>query len=574
MRYLELAELYQRLEATTKRLEKTRLIAEFLRKKKDIEKVVLLLQGRVFPTYDEAKLGVAAKLAIKAINVATGISAEEIEQEWKQSGDLGLVAEKLVAGKQQSTLFSGELTVAKVFANLRKLPTIEGSGSVDRKIGVIAELLTSAQPLEARYIMRSVLEELRVGVGDSAIRDAIMWAYFGDELSLKVGEKMEVGERDKYNEYVEGVQHAFDVCNDWGAVALSAQLGLKELHSLGVEIGNPIKVQNPLKVSSVAEGLAAVGKPAQLERKYDGFRMQVHKKGKQIMIFTRRLENVTKQFPEIVEFIKQVKGEDFILDGEAVGFDPKTGKYRSFQFISQRIRRKYGIEKMAEELPVELNIFDILEYNGKSLIAKPLSERRALLEQIVKPLPRKIVLAKRLVTGDENLAEAFYQEALSEGFEGIMMKAVGVEYKPGKRVGYWVKLKPSVDCFDLVIVEAEYGEGKRSGWLTSYTLACMDDGNILGIGKSSTGLKEKRSEGLSFEEMTELLKPLIVSEKGRSVKVKPEIILEVGYQEIQKSPTYGSGFALRFPTVVRLREDKGLEDVSTLEMVKKAFEKK
>ncbi len=579
MRYLELAEFYDHLGKTSKRLEKTFYVAELLKKtdSAELDKILLLLKGRVFPDYDDAKLGVASKLVVKAISSATGIDQDSVEKEWKKTGDLGKVAENLVGKKKQVTLFSSELSVKKVFDNLRQLPDIEGQKSVDRKIGLISELLTSAKPLEARYIIRTLLEEMRVGVGEGVLREAIVLAYFGKELGIRasletMGEKIE--DREEYNKYVNAVQSAFDVSNDFAAVARAAKEGgLKGLSKINMAIGQPIKVMLAQKTKDIEDGFAQVGRPAQVEYKYDGFRVQVHRKGNLIKLFTRRLEDVTAQFPEIAEYTKaQIGGDDYIVDGEVVGYDPKSKKYLPFQSISQRIKRKYDIEKMAKELPVELHLFDVLFWDGKPSIGKPLRERRAILEKAVRQAPTKLVLAKALVTSDEREVERFYREALENSQEGIMFKALEAPYKPGSRVGYMLKLKPVMESLDLMIVGAEWGEGKRSGWLTSYTLACTDEeGELVEIGKSSTGLKEKREEGLSFEEMTELLKPLILEEKGKEVKVKPKIVIEISYQEIQKSPTYESGYALRFPTVVRLREDRGRDDISTLEQVEEFY---
>ena len=334
-------------------------------------------------------------------------------------------------------------------------------------------------------------------------------------------------------------------------------------------VGRPVKVMLALKVKDVREGFERCGKPAEFEYKLDGFRIQAHKNGKEIILFTRRLENVTKQFPEVVEFIKKnVKGDEFIIDSEAVGYSQKTGKYLPFQSISQRIKRKYDIEDMAEKFPVELNIFDILYYNGKNLLNEGFVKRRELLEKIVKQEKRKIILAKKFVTDDEKEVEKFYKEAINSGNEGLMIKKLDSPYKPGARVGHMVKLKPTLENLDLVIVGAEWGTGKRATWLSSFTLACVDDdGNFLEIGKVGTGIKEKEEEGVSFKQLTEELKPLITNQKGREVKTKPKVVVEVTYGEIQKSPTYSSGYALRFPRVVKLRLDRGPDECSTLNMV-------
>jgi len=291
------------------------------------------------------------------------------------------------------------------------------------------------------------------------------------------------------------------------------------------------------------------------------------------------------QFPEIVEYVdSHVAGDSFMLDAEAVGFDAKTKKYTEFQAISQRIRRKYGIEEMRNSFPIELAVFDIIYYNGDSLIERPFKERRALIEKIVRQEKFKIVLSEQIVTDDDAEVEVFYEKALNDNQEGLMGKSLVAPYKPGARIGHAVKLKPEDNDFDLVITGAEWGTGKRAGWLTSFDISCrnssevggrrsevgdlVDKGEFLEIGKVSTGLKEKPEEGLSFGEMTDMLEKLVVKVDGRHIKVKPEIVVTVKYQDIQKSPTYSSGYALRFPRITRLREDRGVSDIATVGEVK------
>lgn len=579
MEYSKLVEVYGELDSTTKRLEKTHIISEFIKKvdADELPVVMLLLEGRIFPSYDQRDTGVASRLVLKALNTASGIPAERIGNEWKKTGDLGIVAENLIKGKKQITLHCRSLSVAKVFENLRKLAELEGQGTVERKLQLIAELLTSSKPEEAKYIIRTVLGNMRIGVGEGAMRDAIVWAFFGKEIGFSYDKKennFDVDERENYNIYASAVQHAYDVTNDFGPVAKTAKLkGLKGLEELELAVGIPIKVMLALKAETIEEAFETVGKPAAAEFKYDGFRIQAHKSNGEIKLFTRRLEDVTNQFPDVVNYIKNhVKGNNFIIDSEAVGLDKKTGKYLPFQNISQRIKRKYGIEQMAKDLPVELNIFDIIYYNGKSLLHTEFRKRREILEKIVKEEQGKIVLSRMIVTESKKEVEEFFKKSMKAGNEGLMLKALDALYKPGARVGYMLKFKAIMDTLDLVIAKAEWGEGKRSNWLSSYTLACYNDGEFLEVGKVSTGLKEKKEEGLSFEEMTKLLKPLILEEKGKEAVVKPKIVLEVGYEEIQKSPTYSSGFALRFPRVVGLRDDRKAEDASTLELVKKFYE--
>ena len=301
-------------------------------------------------------------------------------------------------------------------------------------------------------------------------------------------------------------------------------------------------------------------------------RMQIHKNNDEIKIFTRRLENITNQFPEVVDNVKKyVKASKVILDSEGVGFNKKTGKYLPFQNISQRIKRKYDIEKMAEQFPVEVNVFDILNYKGKSIINEPFEKRKEIIKLVVKNVPKKIKIAKNMVTSDEKEVKKFYKEALDSGNEGLMVKKLDAPYKPGGRVGFMVKLKETKENLDLVIVKAEWGEGKRSKWLSSYTFACRSDGKFLEVGKASTGLKEKREEGLSFAEVTDMLKPLIIKEEGKEVVIRPKIVIEIGYEEIQKSPTYNSGYALRFPRIIQLRQDRSTDDCSTLKIVESFY---
>ena len=580
MLYSKLVEVYEKLEATTKRLEHTYIISEFLKgvSVEDLGTTILLLEGRIFPRWDEREIGMASKMVLKAISVASGETKNRINSEWKKTGDLGTVSYNLIKKKKQSTLGSHELTVKKILKNLREIVTIEGQGSVDKKISLVAELLTSAKPSEAKYIVRTILNDMRIGVGEGSIRDSIVWTFFGKELKVDYNKKennIEVEDREKYNQYVDAVQRAYDIANDFFSVAEAAKKqGLKGLGQVAMIIGIPLKVMLALKVEDIEEGFKRCGKPAEFEFKYDGMRMQIHRNNDEIKIFTRRLENVTNQFPEVVECVKKyVKENKVVLDSEAVGYNKKTGKYLPFQNISQRIRRKYDIRKMSEQFPVEVNVFDIINYKGKSVINEPFNERKNIIKKIIKNVPKKIKVAKSIITPNKKEVSDFYKEAIDSGNEGLMVKKIDAPYKPGARVGFMCKLKAKQETFDLVVVKSEWGEGKRSKWLSSYSIACIEDNKFLEVGKASTGLKEKREEGLSFSEITDLLKPLIKREEGKEVTLKPKIVIEVGYEEIQKSPTYSSGFALRFPRVVSLRSDKDPQDATTLDIIKDAYRK-
>lgn len=563
MKYIELCEAYEELKKNPSRLKKTEILARFFKKVKHEKnkEIVYLLQGKAFPDYSEKEFGISEQLCIKALSKSSGISDKEIVLKWKKMGDLGLVSEEIMLKKKQNTLFSNKLTTEKVLYNLKKLPELIGKGTVDKKMSLISELLTSASGTEAKYIIRTLLRDLRIGVASGTIRDSIADACF---------DKNDKKSRD-------AVQEAYDKATDWKLVFEQACHGLKNLEKTELEPGKPVKVMLFLKEDTIEKGFERVGKPCLIDMKYDGFRMMINKDEKEnIKVFTRRLDNVTKQFPEVKEYIKKyVKGDTFILDSEAVGFSIKTKKYRPFQEISQRIKRKYDIDKMASELPIEINVFDILYYNGKSLIKTPFEERRKLIEKIMKNQKWKIKTSEAIITDDIKKAEKFYEKAVEEGEEGIMMKNLSAPYKPGARVGYGIKIKPKANEFDLVIVKAEYGTGKRAGWLTSYTVACKDTktNNLLEVSKVSTGLKEKEEQGLSFKELTKKLKPLIEKETGREVKVKPKLVVTVIYQNIQNSPTYESGFALRFPRITRLRPDRSVDDIAALNEIRKEYEK-
>lgn len=562
MRYLELCEVYENLEKNPSRLKKTKIISEFLNKLKlnfnqETKPIIYLLRGNVFPEYEEKEFGISIQVTIKAISKATGESEKNVIERYRKIGDLGDVVFEIIKNKLQSTLFVNQINISNVIKNLKMLPEIDGKGAIDKKIALISEILTSAEPIEGKYLIRTLIKDLRIGVGEGTIRDAIVKSFFKEE---------------EYKEATVKIQTAFDQSIDF---ALVFEKAIKnQLSDISLSPGKPTKVMLFLKTNNIKEAFEKVGKPAALEYKYDGFRMMINKfnneKNKEeIKIFTRKLDNVTKQFPDVVNSIKNIDAESFIIDCEAVGYDPTTKKYMPFQEISQRIKRKYNIEIIEKKLPVELNVFDILYYNGKSLINEPFEKRREILEKIITPIFRKIVLAKQIKTSNELQAQEFFEKAIKDNVEGLMIKSLSAPYKPGARVGYGVKLKEEAKELDLVITGAEYGTGKRAGWLTSYTLSCKKENKFVEIGKASTGLKEKKELGLSFIELTKLIKDKIIKSKGREVIVEPSIVVEVGYQNIQKSPTYNSGYALRFPRIKRLRPDKNIHQISTIEDIRK-----
>ena len=652
MRYIELAGCYSLLESTTLKIRKTEILSDMLASSDigDLDMLVLLSMGRVFPEWSSRELGVASQLVVKAISKSYGISADGVVDEWKKSGDLGLVAEKLCTGKKQKTLITNvQLTVDKVFSNFNRIPGFTGSGSQDKKISQISELLAASQPLEARYIVRTILGELRVGVAEGIMRDGIAKAFFSSiywhallmqngkdgkkikslfndvsgknividsgfeknaerkhkdiyhnfkssnnisvfgkeqidsldlwkkssNIDLVIVQDADFGNRLK-SKVVGLIEQAHNITNDFSRVCIvAAKEGISGLKMLDLDPLRPIKVMLYQKAKGFDDAFKTVGKPAALEYKYDGFRMQLHCHDGSIRLFTRRLDDVTEQFPDVVDALKSaIRSGNYILDAEVIGFDPKSGKWLSFQNISRRIRRKYDIETMSKEIPVIVNIFDALKIGSKDMLDMPFIERRKKIESIVKEIPDKVLLATQMITSSSSDAVAFYDEALLKGNEGIMVKNLDAPYKPGSRVGYGVKIKPVMETLDLVIVGAEYGEGRRANWFGSFELACYDPDSdkFLTIGKMGTGIKEKDDDdSTSFKELTELLAPLVKTEKGKAVSVRPSVVVEVAYEEIQKSTTYTSGFALRFPRLVYLRVDRSPEDISDINKVSSLF---
>jgi len=643
MLYSKMAELYSRLEQTPARLKKTRLISDFLEETEadELAKAVPLLEGRVFPVWDHRELGIANQLMAKAIASTAGYSESDIESRFRKSGDFGLIIEELLEKKRQRTLFKTSLTIGKVFENLQKIAGVSGKGAIERKMGLVSELLSSAKPVEAKYIARTVIGDLRVGVAEGVVRDAIATAFFSDivwaenrvvELVKetkgkgcvfekgfleKLREKGKITEKEIKNfreknkvsekspEDIEkmelwkvktgvdfivlsddrlgnrlkdavsnAVEWAWFMEPDYGRVAATAKEGgLAALKKVSLEVGKPFVVLLGEKAPSLEEAIGSFERVA-IEFKYDGARVQAHKKGKNVWLYTRRLEDITKQFPELVEMVrKHVKAGECIIEGEILGVD-KNNRPVPFQLLSQRVHRKYDIEETAKEIPVQVNWFDVVYVNGRMLFDKRFEERRKELEKVIETVKNKFQLAEELVTKDLKKAEEFYRDALRANQEGVMVKNLDAYYQPGRRVaGGWLKVKPIMETLDLVIIGATWGTGKRTGWLGSLVLGCREPGTgkFLECGMIGTGIKEKEGSGVNFEELTRLLKPDITREEGTQVWIRPKVVVEVAYEEIQKSPNYNSGYALRFPRVVGIREDKGCEEADGVERVAGLF---
>jgi DNA ligase-1 len=548
MKYQELVNVYEALGATTKRLEKTDILADFLKtvEEEDLEKITLMALGSVFPSWSEEEQGIGDKLVMKAVGDAVGVSVDVVEDAIRDEGDIGAAAEKLYAKKAQMTFFSQPLTVKFVYNQLRKLATISGSRSTARKISNILELLSSASGKEAKYICRTILEELRIGVGEGIIRDAISQAFDVDKA---------VAER------------AHMLTNDLGLVAKVAKLeGEEGLKKLTLIPGRPVKPMLAQLSEGIDISIEEMG-CALCETKYDGFRTQFHKNGDEITLFTRRLENVTHAFPDAVDFIRRgFPDEDFIAEGEIVGF--RDNKPLPFQTVLQRVRRKYDIHDAMKNVPIKIFLYDLLYFN-EPVVDEPIIKRREILENAVDTSIDELNLSDIVKVGPENIDDAveLFNKSIAGGHEGIMIKNCAEPYIPGIRGKKMLKFKAEPETLDAVIVGGTKGIGKRGEFIGSYEIALRDEyGELLTITKIGSGLSDD-----DLANLTRQMKEIIISEKGTHISVQPKIVLEIKYSEIVKSPEYPAGYSLRFPIVKGIRTDKGVEDIDTIERLESMY---
>jgi len=512
----------------------------------DLPTIVRFLQGRVFPAHDSTTLDIGPALCYEAIARAAGqnVTSDDIERRLADRGEIGAVAASYDFGGQRGLgAFTGgdsdELTVADADADLRELAATEGSGSQDTKGDLLFGLFNRASPEEAKYLARLVLGEMRIGVGEGTVRDAIAAAF---DVS------------------VEAVERALQVTNDYGLVAEVArengESGLADLH---LEIGRP--VQAMLAQAGTVTGALEDWEQAAVEVKYDGARVQVHYDGEQVWLFSRNMEDVTDPLPEVVEFVESNLDVPAILDGEVVAVDD-AGDPLPFQEVLKRFRRKHDVAKAREDVTVRLQAFDCLHADGTDLLDTPLTERRERLEGLLDAGVSAWWL------GDDAEAVADIEaDALEAGHEGIMLKDPDSTYSPGRRGKHWRKRKPDVETLDLVVTGAEWGEGRRAELLGTFEVSARTDTGYATVGNVATGITDAQ-----LETLTDRLEPQIRSEDGTAVDLDPTVVFEVGYEELQTSSTYESGYALRFPRFLGVREDKDPDGADSLERVERLAE--
>lgn len=541
--YEKLVEVYEKISSTSSRLEKQDIIADFLMYIKETDAditydITLLLQGKIFPPWSDKEMGISTQLIIKALSNLLGESTKSIENKLAEVGDMGEISEELIKNNKQVTFFKVPLTVKKVLSNLRKTESITGSKSQNKKINYLLELYTSASPLEAKYITRTITERLRIGVGEGTLVEAIAQAYNIDK---------------------EIIDRAYMLSNDLGEVASRAQESIESVKSLTITPGKPIKPMLAQLSSGIKESITEMKKVI-CETKYDGIRVQIHHYNNKTKIFTRRLENVTNALPEVVEYIEEaLPSKDFIVEGEVIA--TKDNKPISFQYILQRVKRKYDIDKMREKIPLKVFLFDVLYYD-KSTAELPIIQRRQLLEEIV-TTSKNVELSTMKIVSQENYTEAekLFTWSIDEGHEGIMFKDVTSPYSPGKRGKNMLKYKPLRETLDCVITGGTYGKGKRAKFFGSYLLSLLDEktGEYKTLVHAATGMDDDLLASL-----TKRMEKLIISKSEQNVLFKPKVILEIAYSEIVESNEYESGYSLRFPAIKGVRDDIGLDEVDTL----------
>lgn len=569
MKYAIIADSYEKIEATTKRLEMTDYLVELLKKtpKELVDKVVYLTQGKIYPDFVGIEIGIAEKLAIKALARASGVSGERIQDDLKHSGDLGETAQKFLEKRIQATFLQQPLTVSKVYETLERMAKTIGAGSVDAKMSLLAGLLTNASPKEAKYVIRTVTGSLRLGIADMTALDALAIAYGGGKEA---------------KEYLE---RAYNICCDLGRVAKTiVEKGLEAITTFEVSIGEPIRPMLAERLASPQEILEKLGGKCIAEFKYDGERVQAHKDEDRITLFSRRVENITDQYPDVVDlFRKYVKSKTAIVEAECVAVDPDTGEMRPFQELMHR-RRKYGVKEAIEEYPIALFMFDVLYSNGKDFTLKPYPLRRKELEKtIIKS--NRATTAENITTDDAEELEKFFERAIENGCEGLVCKSVTSDsvYQAGARGWLWIKYKRDyksemTDTVDLAVVGAFHGRGKRAGTYGALLLAAYEpkEDVFKTVCKCGSGFTDE-----DLEKLPNMLKENQIPHKHSRVKslmeadvwFEPRTVVEIIGAEITLSPIHvcamdairnGSGLAIRFPRFTgNFRLDKSPEDATT-----------
>ncbi|TET65028.1 ATP-dependent DNA ligase [Candidatus Bathyarchaeota archaeon] len=546
-----LSELCEKLESTSKRLLMTSLVSEFLRnlESEEVEPAVSMIIGRSFPKWSQRALNVSWATLGRIIKRITKADWKVFIEAFGETGDVGSATKVLFECSKihkQLSLFDRKLTIMEVRHSFEVIAETAGSRSREKKERLIEALLGLTSPLEAKYLVKIFIGEMRTGFHSGLMEQAVSKGF---QIPLEI------------------VQKASMATGDVGEVAAIAKSQGKEgLLKIGFRVFRPVSLMLAQTASDIDEALSEHGGETAFEYKLDGARVQIHRRGGDVRIFSRRLTDVTVSLPEIVETVrKNVNVERVILEGEVIAVNSQDYPI-PFQHLMRRFRRVHSIEDMIRKIPVKLYLFDILYLNGESLISLSYVQRRRILAETAGEIP----LTRKLVTDNVEEASGFLKKAMDAGHEGLVAKKLDGEYTPGTRGKRWLKIKPVLEPLDLVIVAAEYGYGRRHEWLSNYYLAVRDaeTSEFLTVGKTFKGLTD-----VEIIEITERLKDLAIKEEDRRVVVIPRVVVEVLYNEIQKSPKYKCGMALRFARINRIREDKTAEQADTIQKVKEIYEK-
>ena len=567
------------MEQTSSRIALTGHLVTLLKKTPAdiIDKVTYLIQGKLYPDYEGVEMGVAEKMVLRAIASSSGKDVSDIVRIYQKTGDLGEATLEVMKSKSQSTLFSEPMTVERVYSTFDKVARTTGAGSQEIKLRLISSLLNDAMATEGCYIIKFVMGQLRLGIADYTVLDALAIAFTGNKANRKA------------------LENAYNVSSDLGTVAkLLATKGPEAVSSIKITLFKPIRPMLAERIRTAEEALERMGSRASVEYKLDGERVQVHKGKDRVELFSRRLEKITSHYPDVANALKSIKSE-VILEGEVVAINVETEEYLPFQELMHR-RRKYGVEEAMENYPVVMNFFDVLYLDGKSRTDMPYLERRKLLKKIIDKIKiqnNKLRLIKQTIAAEPYEIDRFMMTAIENGCEGVMIKHLSSTYRAGAREYAWVKLKREytsdfADTLDLVIVGALHGRGRRAGKYGALLLAAYDHNADMfrSVTKVGTGFTD-----LHIEQFYKELEKHIVSQRHARVDTgmemdiwfEPKIVIEVIASEITLSPSHtaakntiraGYGLALRFPKFTgKIRDDKKPEDATTIDEMVAAYKR-
>ncbi|MFX1328045.1 MAG: ATP-dependent DNA ligase [Promethearchaeota archaeon] len=583
MKFNKLARLFSELESTTKRLEMIDLLAKFFEEIKntknfeDLDKIVYLLQGYLVPNIKKfPKMGLAEKMIIEALSVHSGIDGKRIKEVLVKKGDIGAAAELILAKKKkQKSLFdyniSNEKTgisieISELYSELKRIALSEGSGSQDAKLGILRGLMRRCSPLETKYLLRIITSTLRVGVQSPTIIEGLSLAFTGTKDNK------------------EFIERAYTLYPDLGEIAkILAEKSLEEVKKIDIQYGTPILSMLASR-EVYTEFISRLGVPFIAEHKLDGERLQIHKRGDNVILFSRRLLDISDQYPDVCQVIREnMHAENVIFEGEVVAMDPFYEKMLPFQVLSQR-RRKYDVEDISKKIPVCLFVFDLLKFGDESYVDEALPRRRKKLEEIIEERDELRLVKSVNINSTEELLE-FFHKAREEGTEGVMAKSLQENsiYQAGNRGFLWLKLKgleggKLKDSIDVVLVGAFYGRGRRKGWYGTYIGAVYDPDNdrFVAFSRVSSGWTDEIMESLTKEMKQyeiERVATNVICEDKPDTWLQPEIVIEIIGDEITISDKFSTlGYSMRFPVFQRLRPEKGPKDVTTIQEIKELYE--